>query len=50
MTQNIRFVDTHIVELRYDIQELAGLDHANNLQELPTGLFWKWKQFLIYGA
>lgn len=36
MTQNIRFVDTHIVELRYDIQELAGLDHANNLQELPT--------------
>ena len=34
--QRLRFVRTHVVELQYTLTELAGLDHARNLQELPT--------------
>ena len=36
LTQRLRFVRTHVVELQYTLEELAGLDHARNLQELPT--------------
>ncbi len=36
LTQTLRFVRTHVVELSYTIENLAGIDHAPNLQELPT--------------
>jgi hypothetical protein len=34
--QQLRFVRTHVVELRYSIEELAGMDHAATYQEMPT--------------
>ena len=36
LTQTLRFVRTHVVELRYTVDNLAGLDHAATLQEMPT--------------
>ena len=36
VTQSLRFVRQHVLELRYTLTETAGLDHAITLQELPT--------------
>ena len=36
LTQRLRFVKTHIVELSYSVQNLADLNHTESLQELPT--------------
>jgi len=36
MTQSLRFIKSQIVELKYQVQELAGLDHAKTNQEMPT--------------
>jgi len=34
--QRLRFVRPHVVEVEYQLQNLAELDHAATLQELPT--------------
>ena len=34
--QTMRFVRTHVVEIRYEVQETGGLDHAVTGQEMPT--------------
>jgi len=34
--QALRFVRTHVVELRYTVQNLAAIDHASTYQEMPT--------------
>jgi len=36
LTQTIRFVHPHVVELTYSIDNLSGIDHAATYQELPT--------------
>jgi hypothetical protein len=36
LAQEMRFVRTHVVELRYRVTETAGLDHASTYQEMPT--------------
>jgi hypothetical protein len=36
LRQTLRFVRTHTVELRYELHEQGGLEHASTLQEIPT--------------
>ena len=36
LTQTLRFVRTHVVELTYKIENLADMNHAPTIQELPT--------------
>ncbi len=36
LTQRLRFVSTHIVELFYTVQNLAAINHTESAQELPT--------------
>lgn len=36
LVQTMRFVRTHVVELRYAVTETAGLDHRSTYQEMPT--------------
>lgn len=36
LTQRLRFVSTHVVELFYSVQNLAAIDHTQSAQELPT--------------
>lgn len=36
VTQKARFVRTHVVELSYTVENLSGLDHAAQVQEMPT--------------
>lgn len=36
ITQSLRFVRQHVLELRYTLTETAGLNHGVTLQELPT--------------
>jgi len=36
LRQSLRFVRTHVVELRYELHEQGGLDHASTVYELPT--------------
>ena len=43
LTQRLRFVSTHVVELFYSIQNLANLNHTATVQELPT-------MYAAYGA
>jgi hypothetical protein len=36
VTQSLRFVRTHVVELTYAVRNLAAIDHASTVQEMPT--------------
>ncbi|MBI5529524.1 MAG: hypothetical protein HY897_24630 [Deltaproteobacteria bacterium] len=36
VTQRLRFVRTHVVEIDYTISNLADFDHAETAQEMPT--------------
>jgi hypothetical protein len=36
LTQTLRFVRTHVVELTYKVENLADISHASMQQELPT--------------
>jgi hypothetical protein len=36
VTQKARFVRTHVVELSYAVENLDSMDHANQVQEMPT--------------
>ena len=36
ITQSLRFVRQHVLELRYTLTETAGINHGVTLQELPT--------------
>ncbi|MBN1773556.1 MAG: hypothetical protein JXB32_20000, partial [Deltaproteobacteria bacterium] len=36
VTQSLRFVATHVVQLEYAVENLAALDHAATAQEMPT--------------
>ncbi len=36
VTQSVRFVRRHVLELDYTIENLSDLDHASTAQELPT--------------
>jgi hypothetical protein len=36
VTQSLRFVATHVVQLEYAVENLAALDHAATQQEMPT--------------
>ena len=36
VTQRLRFVRHHVVELEYEVQNLTDVDHASTEQEMPT--------------
>ena len=36
VTQSLRFVATHVVQLEYAVENLAAVDHAATPQEMPT--------------
>lgn len=36
VTQSLRFVATHVVQLEYAVENLAALDHRATAQEMPT--------------
>ena len=36
VTQTLRFVATHVVQLEYAVENLAAMDHASTAQEMPT--------------
>lgn len=36
LTQRLRFVRQHVVELRYTVRNLAAIDHLATVQEMPT--------------